>query len=180
MDELITLLVDEKYFPEHGSVHIFFRQNRAHQLSPNGRLWKRTEGRLDLRFPDRDIDQAEMENGALVLDWVIHRDLFVIALMYDGAKEMGIILGTRKRLFVLEFCSMCILDLPRQDARANKCVREHLKMSLHEGLRNYEIDHIRNIKRPNDEKVGDELFHQANFTHGKHNLVVKLRPLGRG
>lgn len=61
----------------------------------------------------------------------------------------------------------------------NQCVRRHLEeRSLTVGLQNYEIAYIRQIAKPDDENIGDQLFHQGNFESSKHNLVVKLRPLG--
>jgi hypothetical protein len=54
-------------------------------------------------------------------------------------------------------------------------VREHIRASLLEGLSDYEIDHIRDLEKPDDDTIADKDFHRNNFHSAKHNLVVKLR-----
>jgi hypothetical protein len=133
-------------------------------------------GTLNLRFPDAlAMDNVEFEDGALVLDWVVNEKNFAIALMDNGIEEMGSVLGT----VTLCFVSVCLLtisglDLPRPNRKVNKCVREHLQISLPKDLSGYEIDRISDIENPNDDTVADKLFHRNNFQPAKHSLVVKL------
>lgn len=94
MNELINLLVDEKFFENEGNVHTFLRKNHAHNLTPKGRLWELAWGGLNLRFPDPNINQFELEDGSLVFDWVTRNGAFVIALLDNGIEEMGCVLGT--------------------------------------------------------------------------------------
>ena len=68
-----------------------------------------------------------------------------------------------------------ILELPKQNRRTNKCVRDYLRACLSEGLSGYEIERISDIGRPNDTMVAEKAFHQNNFQTAKHSLVVKLR-----
>ena len=178
MNELISVLVDKKIFENDGIVHTFLRQNYAHELTAKGRFWKLAQGKLNLRFPGRDISRFEREDEGLVFDWVTHNDDFVIALMDNGMEEAGSVLGMSKQISILIlFCSQYILDLPKRDRTTNKCVRTHLETSPAVDRRTYEIVHIRDIKNPDDAKVGDEGFHRDNFKPRKHNLVVKLRVL---
>jgi len=178
MNELINLLVDKKIFENDGNVHPFLRKNYAHKLTAKGRFWQLAQGRLNLRFPDRDISQFETEDGGLVFDWLTHNDDFVIALMDNGMEEVGSVLGMSKQISILIlFCSQSILDLPKRDRTTNRCVRTHLETSPAVDLRTYEIVYIRDIESPDDAKVGDEDFHRDNFEPRKHNLVVKLRVL---
>lgn len=179
MNELINLLVDEKFFENEGTVHTFLRKHHAHELTPKGRLWQLAQGWLNLRFPGLDISHFEWEDGSLVLDWVTRNDAFVVALLDNGIEEMGSVLGTTSNiLYSIEFIhSRCILDLPKRDKWTNKCVRKHIESSPTVNLHTHEINYIRDIERPGDEEVGDEPFHQGNFQSSKHNLVVKLRPL---
>ena len=71
--------------------------------------------------------------------------------------------------------SHCGLELPKLNRKTNKCVREHLRISLRKDLSDYEIDRISDIGRPNDDTVADKPFHRNNFPSAKHCLVVKLR-----
>jgi hypothetical protein len=74
--------------------------------------------------------------------------------------------------------SHCGSDVPKQNKyrNENKCVREHIRASLLEGPSDYEIDHILDLEKPNDDTIADKAFHRNNFPSSKHNLVVKLRP----
>ena len=73
------------------------------------------------------------------------------------------------------FRSHCGLELPKPNRKTNKCVREHLRLSLPRDLSDYEIDRISDIEKPNDDTVADISFHSKNFQPAKHSLVVKLR-----
>ena len=94
MNELIDHLVEDGLFDDEGDVHLFFRQNRAHQLTPKGRLWELADGSCNLRFPGPAMDQVEYEDGAVVLDWVVNDKIFTIALVDNGKEEIGYVLGT--------------------------------------------------------------------------------------
>jgi len=181
-DELITHLVERCIFKDEGDVRIFLRKGRAHPLTPKGRLWELADGSLNLRLHDAPtMDKVEFEDGALVLDWVVNKQNFAIALVDNGVEEMGCVLGTndhamfRFRIEPSFFGSHSVLELPKQNRRTNKRVHDYLRAQLSGGLSGYEIERISDISRPNDTTVADKDFHQNNFQSGKHSLVVKLR-----
>ena len=179
MNELINHLVEYKLFDSEGDVYIFLRKSHAHELTPKGRLWELTDGSLNLRFHDPGrMDKAEYEGGALVLDWVVNKNNFAIALMDNGKEEIGSVLGIVTLCFVSKFFSHSGLDIPKPDSSLNKCVREYLGTCLAEGredLSVYEIVDINDIEKPRDKTVAEKAFHHRNFPPAKHSLVVKLR-----
>ena len=124
------------------------------------------------------MDNVKYEDGALVLDWVVNDNSFAIALMDNGTEEMGSVLGT-VTLFFRVCYSYSGLELP-QPSRKLKCVHEYLRTRLAADLSGYEIDHIGDIAKPNDDNVANKPFHHNTFQHAKHRLVVKLRTTSGG
>jgi len=92
--------VEEELFEDEGDVRIFLRKHQAHQLTPKGRLWELADGNLDLRFTGATMDKLECEDGALVLDWVVNDNNYMIALMDNGIEEMGSVVGMNTRYFI--------------------------------------------------------------------------------
>jgi hypothetical protein len=176
---LITHLAEHSLFENEEDLRIYLRKSFGHQLTPKGRLWELADGTLNLRFPGSAMDQVEREDGAFVLDWVVRNEDFAIALMDNGIEETGSVFGTLMAMFCIGFvCSHSDLDLPKQNRKKNKCVREYLQICLPDDLSGYEIDRISDIEKPNDVTVADIPFHRNNFQSTKHSLVVKLRTKG--
>ena len=98
---MLTQLVEEGLIGGEEDVRIFLRKHQAHHLTPKGRLWELADGTLDLRFPETTMGKVEYEDGALVLDWVASDNDFTIALIDDGIEEVGVVLGTKMRCFIL-------------------------------------------------------------------------------
>jgi hypothetical protein len=176
---LITHLVEEGHFEDEGDVRIFLRKHRAHKLTTKGRLWVLADGTLNLRSPEPEMKEVECQDGAFVLDWIVKENDFAIALMDDGREELGSVLGASKKCSMLLFLLTVHLDVPKLNNNKNKCARDHLTALL-ASRPDYEIESIKDIERPHDEKVGDRMFHRGNFKPTQHNLVVKLRPLSKG